>query len=69
MKDLLGNEIHIGDKVIYCEKHSETKNLDYGIVKKFTLAGDKCYCDSIIHPDFSFRMNALREEQQIVKVG
>lgn len=69
MKDLLGNELHIGDKVVYAEKRSEKKNLDYGIIKNFTQNGDKCYCDSVIHPEYTWKMNALRESRQIVKIS
>ena len=66
MKDLLGNEIHIGDKVVYCRKRTKTKDLDYGIVTNFTENGNKCYCDSIIREYDSI---SLREERQIIKIG
>jgi len=66
MKDLLGNEIHIGDKVVFGRKKSRTKDLDYGIVTNFTENGNKCYCDSIIH---KYDNISLRSEQQIVKIG
>ena len=69
MVDLLGNEIHIGDKVVYAEKRSQTKDLDYGIVDHFTESGDKCYCNSLIQTNYSWNSPALRTEKQIVKIG
>lgn len=67
MIDLLGNEIHIGDKVVYAKKHKQSRDLDYGIVDHFTEAGDKCYCNSLINSKYD--MQALRTEKQIVKIG
>ena len=68
MTDLLGNEIHIGDKVVYAKKHQQSRDLDYGIVDHFTENGDKCYCNSLIN-DYSWAKNVLRTENQIVKIG
>ena len=68
MVDLLGNEINIGDKVIYAKKHQQSRDLDYGIVDHFTENGDKCYCNSLIKNDYHTKQ-ALRTEKQIVKIG
>lgn len=69
MIDLLGNEIHIGDKVVYAKKHKQSRDLDYGIVDHFTETGDKCYCNSLINSKYEYNMQALRTEKQIVKIG
>ena len=66
MVDLLGNEIHIGDKVVYAKKHKQSRDLDYGIVDHFTEYGDKCYCNSLIN---KCDQQALRTEKQIIKIG
>ena len=68
MKDILGNEVHIGDKVVYAKKHMQSRDLDYGIVDHFTENGDKCYCNSLIN-DYNWSKQALRTENQIVKIG
>ena len=69
MLDLLGNEVHIGDKVVYAKKNRQSRDLDYGIIDHFTETGDKCYCNSLITPDYSWSKQALRTEKQIVKIG
>jgi hypothetical protein len=70
MIDLLGNEIHIGDKVIYAKKYQQSRDLDYGIVDRFTETGDKCYCNSLILPkNYRGSNSILRTEKQIVKIG
>ena len=70
MKDILGNEIHIGDKVVYAKKYQQSKDLDYGIVDHFTEEGNKCYCTSLILPKNCRSSNSiLRTEKQIVKIG
>jgi hypothetical protein len=70
MIDLLGNEIHIGDKVVYAKKYQQSRDLDYGIVDHFTENGDKCYCTSLILPKISRSSKSiLRTEKQIVKIG
>ena len=66
MVDLLGNEIHIGDKVVYAEKYQQSRDLDYGIIDHFTENGNKCYCNSLVN---DWRSPALRSEKQIVKIG
>lgn len=68
MKDILGNEVHIGDKVVYAKKHMQSRDLDYGIVDHFTENGNKCYCNSLIN-DYNWAKQALRTENQIVKIG
>ena len=68
MVDLLGNEIHIGDKVIFAKKYQQSRDLDYGIVDRFTETGDKCYCNSLITKSYR-STSALRSEKQIVKIG
>lgn len=70
MKDILGNEIHIGDKVVYAKKYQQSRDLDYGIVDHFTENGDKCYCNSLILSNMSRSSKSiLRNEKQIVKIG
>ena len=69
MIDLLGNEIHIGDKVVYAKKYQQSRDLDYGIVDHFTENGDKCYCNSLIKNNYYDNSQALRTEKQIVKIG
>ena len=69
MVDLLGNEIHIGDKVVYAKKYQQSRDLDYGIVDHFTENGDKCYCNSLIQTNYSWNRPVLRTEKQIVKIG
>ena len=70
MKDILGNEIHIGDKVVYAEKYQQSRDLDYGIVDHFTVKGNKCYCTSLILPKkYRGSTSILRTEKQIVKIG
>jgi hypothetical protein len=69
MIDLLGNEIHIGDKVVYAKKYQQSRDLDYGIVDHFTKEGNKCYCNSLILPNYRGSHSILRTEKQIVKIG
>lgn len=69
MKDILGNEIHIGDKVVYAKKHKQSRDLDYGVVDHFTENGDKCYCNSLINTNYKCDQQALRTEKQIIKIG
>lgn len=69
MIDLLGNEIHIGDKVVYAKKYQQSRDLDYGIVDHFTENGDKCYCNSLIQTNYNWNSPVLRTEKQIVKIG
>ena len=66
MIDLLGNEVHIGDKVIYAKKYKQSRDLDYGMIDHFTKEGNKCYCNSLI---LNGTQKILRTEKQIVKVG
>ena len=42
MTDLLGNELNIGDKVVYAICNRDTKDLDYGIVTK--ISEKLCFC-------------------------
>ena len=51
MKDLLGNDIKVGDKVAFLprkENHSGFQyNMQYGTVTKMTLDKSAAYCKSI----------------------
>lgn len=69
MLDLLGKDLHIGDKVIYAKKNNQSRDLDYGIINNFTKEGDKCYCTSLILPkNHKEATSILRTEKQIVKI-
>lgn len=65
MTDLLGNELNIGDKVVYAICNRDTKDLDYGIVTK--ISEKLCFCKSIIKP--KYWTIAKRKYNQVIKVG
>lgn len=63
MKDLLDNDICIGDKVVFPIAYFERKELDYGIVEKMTKDGKACWCKS-----FRYTFPAvLRRTYQVIK--
>lgn len=67
MKDFLGNELHIGDKVVFPAAYTDTKRLDYGIVKGFSKTDKTAYCKSIVASNWDGSI--LRQTKQIVKIG
>lgn len=65
MKDLLDNDICIGDKVVFPAAIIDRKELDYGIVEKLSKNGKSCCCKSF-KDDYT---KIYRKSNQIVKIG
>ena len=65
MKDLLDNDICIGDKVVFPAAIIDRKELDYGIVEKLSENGKSCCCKSF-KDDY---IKIYRKSNQIVKIG
>ena len=65
MKDLLDNDICIGDKVVFPTALIDRKELDYGIVEKLSKNGKSCCCKSF-KDDYT---KIYRKSNQIVKIG
>ena len=65
MKDLLDNDICIGDKVVFPAALIDRKELDYGIVEKLSDNGKSCWCKS-----FRYNIQGInRKHHQIIKIG
>ena len=70
MKDLLGNDIKVGDKIAFLprkENHSGFQyNMQYGMVTKMTMDKTAAYCKSISESDYP---ELLRYTHQIIKLS
>lgn len=70
MKDLLGNDIKVGDKIAFLprkENHSGFQyNMQYGMVTKMTMDKNAAYCKSISESDYP---ELLRYTHQIIKLS
>ena len=66
MKDLLNNDINIGDKIAFLP-HKEWKptNLQYGIITHMTKDNTACYCKSLNEEN---RSEILRFSHQVIKL-
>lgn len=69
MKDLLDNDIHIGDKIAFLPRKENSRgfqyNIQYGIVTKLTQDENAAYCKSISEPDYN---ELIRYSHQIIKL-
>lgn len=66
MKDLLNNEIKIGDKVAFLPNHKWTpRKIQYGIVESMTKDNYAAYCKSLSDTHTAI----LRYSDQIIKLG
>lgn len=66
MKDLFDKDVCIGDKVVFPIGIYDRKELDYGIVEKFTKDKKSCWCKSFIYKELP---SVLRRTYQILKIG
>ena len=65
MKDLLDNDICIGDKVVFPAAIIDRKELDYGIFEKLSKNVKSCWCKS-----FRYNIKGInRKHHQIIKIG
>ena len=66
MKDLLNNEIKIGDKVAFLPNQKWTpRKIQYGIVESMTKDNHAAYCKSLSDTHTTI----LRYSDQIIKLG
>lgn len=69
MKDLLNNDLHIGDKIAFLprkENHNGFQyNIHYGMITNLSSNENSAYCKSISEPDYDI---ILRYPHQIIKI-
>lgn len=70
MKDLLNNDLHIGDKVAFLPRKENYSgfqyNIHYGVIAELSDNGNSAYCKSISEPDYNI---ILRYPHQIIKIA
>jgi hypothetical protein len=65
MKDLLNNELCLGDKIAFIPKKSDSCNIQYGMISYIFNNPDSAYCKSLSEPYIS---NVVRYQHQIIKL-
>lgn len=63
MKDLLGQDLQVGDKVVTTTSHYET--LSVGYIDSFTPKGARV----VISPDTGYRWTRLKFSNQLVRIN
>jgi hypothetical protein len=69
MKDLLNNDLHVGDKVAFLPRKENygnfQYNIHYGMITELTIDQMGAYCKSISEPDYKV---ILRYPHQLIKL-
>lgn len=72
MIDILGRDIHIGDKVVYVGRTSKNYHsksyLRYGIVTKISKTSAACYCKTLNKIPYYDNEEILVYSKQIFKI-
>lgn len=65
MKDLLDNELNIGDNIAFLPRKLDSFNIQYGVITKLTDNDYAAYCKSISEPTYD---ELIRYKHQILKI-
>lgn len=68
MKDLLNNDVNIGDKVAFVPKKESgfSYKIHYGIITEIAKTNNGVYCKSLNEPNMN---KILRKSNQIIKLS